>query len=160
MNLRKFLLSLRIFGRYRYFRRQFKRQKRENAATIAAMLKAKEKLTEYYELRLETMRQEQKSLLFALTDKVLVAGKSSVVSHVTHDAEDKAERALHPVEERAFDAEKDLSGDQRSFYLDLKEGFAEAEAANGRSDSEIQRLWKDGGFEKAAIAQVQGGMEY
>lgn len=111
------------------------------------------------------MRQEQKSLLFALTDKVLVAGKSSVVSHVTHDAEDKAERVLHPVDEKAIDPEKELTGEVSNFYLDAKEGFLEDCAEHGMSDADALRTWNEKGpdpdgptFKALVIAQARSAI--
>lgn len=154
MKFRQFLLRLRSFIRYRLYKRRYLSalreidcQTRENAAEI-------ERQRNYYERRLETERQKYESMLHASVDRALQAVKLLPISHVTLDAAEKAENILNSNIIEPRDPEKELTGNVLGYVLDAKEAFFEAEAAEGRSDAEIQRLWETK-FRDLAIANAR-----
>ncbi len=75
------------------------------------------------------------------------------VSHTVANHAEKAE--VEPkFQPPVIPDEEALYGDEYDFYLDLKEGFWEAERENGRDDAEITRLWESE-FKQRTIQQVK-----
>lgn len=152
--MKLFLLRMHSFIRYRLYKRRYlralreiDRQTRENAAEI-------ERQRNYYERRLEIERQKYESMLHAGVDRALQAAKLLPISHVTLDAAEKAENILNSSIVEPRDPEKELTGNVLGYVLDAKDAFFEAEAAEGRSDAEIQRLWETR-FRDLAIANAK-----
>jgi hypothetical protein len=125
------------------FKRRCLRLSRDLKESEAKFQAEIDRLTSYYERRLEIERQKCESLLFAGVDRAYQAVKLFPITHVANDAAEKTANILDSSVLRPANPEKELTGDVLGFYLDAKDGFWEAEAENGRSDAEIQRLWDE-----------------
>lgn len=154
MNTRQFLLKLRLFIRYRRLKWRHGRVYRDFYNYKAKKEQEITHLRRYYERRLEIERQKYESMLHAGVDRALQAAKLLPISHVTLDAAEKAENILNSSIVEPRDPEKELTGDILGYVLDAKDAFFEAEAENGRSDAEIQRLWETQ-FRDLAIAHAK-----
>lgn len=158
MRFRQFLLQMRAFVRYRVLKRRYLALSRDFEREKAKFQGEIDRLKAHYEHRVETERQKYEALLFAGVDRAYQAMKLLPITHVTHDAAEKAANTLSTPDSQPPNPEKELSGDILGFYLDSKDGFWEAEAENGRTDAEIQRLWdteyRDVEIERAKTALV------
>ena len=155
LRTRKFLLKLRVFARYRHIKRRYRAISRKYEIEKSRNIREVKKLTDYYEKRLEVLRQENQSLLFAGIDRAYQAMKLPPVSYVASNATEKAEMVLRPPDLEPTDPLQGLNRDELNYYLDTKDGFMEVETTeNGRTDAEAESLWnKD--FKANAIADAK-----
>jgi hypothetical protein len=154
VNQRKFLLKLGLWVRLVVTKRQLRRTRRLVVSTVKKHEEDILQLRAHYERLLGEERLKSESLSFYYSDRVMEAFKlTSGIAHTVHEAQGKLtlEPSLRPAPPSVEDS---LSEDERDMFLDLKDGFFEAERQNGRSEPEIQRLW-DAQFKDDAINQAR-----
>jgi hypothetical protein len=154
MKFRRFLLKSRLWWRYCVSKRHYKRLLRKNTAEKRAFEVQLSEQKRFYERKLEIERLKVESLHLAWSDRFLQLQKLLTVSHITHNLDEKVDDALQARDTRPISPEQSLTHDQLNFFLDAKDGFWEAEIANGRSEAEIQRLW-DNDYKSLEIARAQ-----
>jgi hypothetical protein len=143
VNQRKFLLRLRLWVRLVVTKRQLRRTRRLVVSLGKKHEEDTQKLRAHYERLLAEERLKSESLSFYYSDRVMEAFKlTSGVAHTVHEAQGRVDEKLDPsFRPPPPNLEDTLYGDELDMFLDLKDGFFEAERKNGRGDAEIQRLW-------------------
>lgn len=141
---KRFLLGLRL----RFQLVNVKWQLRCSRRSVAAIQKAHEKellsLRTHYELLLAEERLKVETLNLTFTDRLLQIQGQPGVSHSIADLTEKAQSKVDPAYKTPEpDAEDLLSEDEHDLFLDMRDGFFEAEKQNGRSEAEITRLWNE-----------------
>jgi hypothetical protein len=153
LNHRKFLFKLKLWARLFQARRSFRRVQRVVVQIKKAHEKELSSVRSHYELLLAEERLKVQTLALTLADRVCEAKGLMSVSHTLSNLQDKAERTVDPhYQPPAPDPEDSLSEDEHNYFLDLKDGFFEAE--KWRGEAEITRLWNET-FKFKAISQAK-----
>lgn len=155
MNQRKFLLKFKFWARYLFTKRKLRRVQNLVVESNKAHEKELHSIRSHYEKLLAEQGLKIEALSLSIADRTLEAFKLLNVSHTVSNLADKAAQRVDPGYWPTPPPEEDaLSGDEHDFFLDLKDGFFEAERANGRSEPEITRLWNET-FKAKAIQQAR-----
>lgn len=152
---RKFLLRLRLWTQLVIARRRWRRV----CKSVAEIKRAHEKellsIRSHYEKLLAAERLKVEALALSISDRTLQAFDLMGVSHTVINHAEGAEQNVEPgYKPTPIPEEETLTGDEHDLFLDLRDGFWEAEKANGRDEAEIKRLW-DSDFKFRTLKTVK-----
>jgi hypothetical protein len=155
VNHRKFLFKLRLWTRLVIAKRKLRRVQ----SSVALIKKEHEKelssTRSHYEILLANERLKSETLALAIADRTLEAFKLMNVSHAVSNLGEQAQKRVDPAYQPPEPNPEDYLGeDEHDLFLDLRDGFFEAERSNGRSEAEIARLWNEK-FKRLAIQQAK-----
>jgi hypothetical protein len=152
---RKFLLKLRLWTQLVIARRRWRRVRRSVAEIKRAHEKELLSVRSHYEKLLAAERLKVEALSLSISDRTLQAFNLMGVSHTVINHAEGAEANVEPgYKPLPIPEEETLIGDEHDLFLDLRDGFWEAERDNGRDEAEIKRLW-DSDFKFRTIKQVK-----
>lgn len=147
--MKQLLIKFRFWWRYRALKRRYRHLVQEHKLVVANFERQLAEQKSYWERRVEIEKGKTEAALLAGYDRLYEFAKVRGVRGVIEAKADEIEDELTPIDRLA-----ELTPSQRDLLEDYKENFWQYEADEGRSDAEIDSLWKNQ-FEAEYIEMVK-----